>query len=151
VTFPEAVWSLPPLIRWWVVWLSFITAISWIVLLFPRATRKDGVVLLLVSVAITASMQFLYAEYGMVRLLSLPHVVLWTPLLAWLVWRLRKGAYPQPYRTLVVVLAASIFVSLLFDYADLFRWFMGDTRPMIDPGGDDVSWHRLASLSLPPR
>ncbi|MBZ8134163.1 hypothetical protein [Afifella sp. IM 167] len=151
MTFPEAVWSLPPLIRWWVVWLGVITTISGMALLFARATRKDGLILLAVAVAVATWMSVLYAEHGMVRLLALPHVVLWTPLLVWIVWRLGKGAYPAPYRQLVVVLAVSLFVSLLFDYADLVRWLMGDRAPMVAPDGPDVSWHRVAALVPPAR
>ncbi|MEQ9491244.1 MAG: hypothetical protein RIM72_19860 [Alphaproteobacteria bacterium] len=130
MSFMEAVMVQPPLVRYWVFWLAFITTISWIVLLLSRQTRRDGLILFLASVAVTVWMQWLYATEGFVRLLGLPHVVLWTPLLIYFVYRVRTVRYETPFRQIVYALMASIAVSLIFDYIDVARYLLGNREPL---------------------
>ncbi|MEO4045251.1 hypothetical protein AAFN47_26970 [Hoeflea sp. CAU 1731] len=122
----------PPLVTYWVLWLTFIMTISWIVCLFSKQTRLDAVVLFIVSVAVMISMQWMYATVGFVRLLGLPHVVLWTPLLVYLGYRVSRVDYKTPFRQILYVLMASIAISLLFDYVDVARYLLGE-RGAIPP------------------
>ena len=130
MSFMEAVMAQPPLVKFWILWLAFITTISWIVFLFSKQTRLDAVILFFVGGAVTFWMQWIYATEGFVRLLGLPHVVLWTPLLIYLGYRVSRVDYTTPFRQIMYVLIASIAISLLFDYADVARYLLGDKEPL---------------------
>ena len=130
MSFWDAVMAQPPLITYWVFWLTFITAASWVILLFSRQTRIDAIILFLVSVAVTVWMQWIHATDGFTRLLGLPHVVLWTPVLAYLAFRVTRYDIASPYRQVIIVLMASMAVSLVFDYIDVARYLLGDNDPI---------------------
>lgn len=72
-------------------------------------------------------MEFLFAKFGFTRILGLAHIVFWTPLWIYL-WRSR-AANPQRIWTGRYVKLALIVIgiSLLFDYADVARYLLGDT------------------------
>ena len=120
----------PPLVTYWVFWLAFISTISWIVVLFSKQTWLDAAILFVVGGLVTSWMQWIYATEGFVRLLGLPHVVLWTPLLVYLGYRVSRVDYKAPFRQVMYVLIASITISLLFDYVDVARYLLGEREPL---------------------
>ncbi|MHA7828772.1 MAG: hypothetical protein ACX93P_14550 [Roseovarius sp.] len=130
MTFSDAVATLPAFLRLWVLWLTIVMIAVPLVLLAWRQTRRDGVVILAASVAVVVSMHWLYAQVGFVRLLGLPHVLIWTPLAVYLAMRLREGIIPAPPRIVIWIFLASILVSLAFDYTDLLRWLLGEREAM---------------------
>ncbi|HKL45683.1 MAG TPA: hypothetical protein VJ906_05525 [Roseovarius sp.] len=130
MTFSDAVATLPAFLRLWVLWLTIVMIAVPLVLLAWRQTRRDGVVILAASVAVVVSMHWLYAQVGFVRLLGLPHVLIWTPLAVYLAMRLREGIVPAPPRIVIWIFLASILVSLAFDYTDLLRWLLGEREAM---------------------
>lgn len=135
MSFADAVATQGPVIRLWVLWLTVIMLATPAVLLFFRATRRDAVVVLTATLATIVSMQWLYGEMGFVRLLGLPHVVIWTPLAVYLVLRLIQGGLPALPRIAIKVFLASILVSLVFDYIDVIRWLLGERGSMLPPDG----------------
>jgi len=64
-------------------------------------------------------------ERGLSRAMSLPHLVIWTPLVIVLVIALRAEPAPAFSAYLWVVLAVDL-LSLAFDYGDAWRWWRGD-------------------------
>ena len=116
--------------RWVQAWVQFMGVV--LMLSVPFAFRRVEARVALVIAAITLpAMVWLYSKIGFVRLLGVVHVVLWTPFLFWL-WRRR-----QEWRVKetiagkwVVLLFATMVVSLAFDYADVARWLMGERGPM---------------------
>jgi len=130
MSFADAVQTMPVPLRLWVLWLTVAMVAAPVLLLPFRAARRDGVIVLASTVAVMVSMQALYGAVGFVRLLGLPHVVIWGPLAAWLAFRLRDGALPPPARAVMLVFLLTIGVSLVFDVIDVARWLAGDRASM---------------------
>lgn len=82
---------------------------------------------LAMSVVILTNVPILLWERGMSRLLSLPHLVAWTPLCIWLAWRFSTGTpMPAGEATLAWALLTVNSVSLAFDFVDSAKWLHGD-------------------------
>lgn len=111
-----------PLLQSWVYWMI---ALNTAAILFV-IHRVEARWVLAAWIANLFLMGFLYETYGYTRILGLSHVVLWTPLLVYL-WRRRShfdsASWGGRYLWLVSV---TILVSLVFDYVDLVRYFLGD-------------------------
>ena len=71
-------------------------------------------------------MEVMYSQFGYQRILGLPHVIFWTPLLVYL-WT-RRGAWDVsslPGKWLAVVFATNL-TSLIIDYIDVARYLSGE-------------------------
>jgi len=130
MSFSEAVATMPDAIRLWVLWLTIVMVVAPVALMVDRTARREGLVVLVSTVAVMVSMQALHAAVGFVRLLGLPHVIVWTPLAVWLVRRLRVAPLSRPAQATIGVFLASILFSLVFDFADVARYLAGDRAPM---------------------
>ncbi len=65
-------------------------------------------------------------ERGFSKMMALPHVLIWTPLVVLILWLLAKGDLAPGYaRYLMVLLAVDLF-SLALDYADTVKWLKGE-------------------------
>jgi len=126
MSFEDALATQPQWVRVWVLWMAVVTVGSLVVLLFSKNTRRDALVVFALNAGNFAVMQWLYAQVGYVRLLGLPHIVFWTPLAAYLVWRLRTGTIRGPFRQVMWVLLVTISVSLIIDYVDVARYLLGE-------------------------
>lgn len=115
----------------WLYWMSFAIAITPLVLVFSKATRLDAVIVFLANLAMFVGMSWVYDQMGYVRLLGIVHVVLWTPLLIYLVRRARTGEMPLPCRLVMWMFAATLAISLVFDYTDVARYLLGERASMI--------------------
>lgn len=111
-----------PLLQAWVYWMAVLNTAS---ILFV-IQRVEARWVLAAWILNTLLISFLYETFGYTRILGLSHIILWTPLLAYL-WSRRShftaGTWADRY---FIVLGATILVSLIFDYVDLVRYFMGD-------------------------
>jgi len=130
MSLSDAIATLPEMLRVWVLWLTIAMVTLPLVMLAWRATRRDGIVCLAAAGLVIVAMHGLHAQIGIVRLLGLPHIVVWTPLAVYLAWRLRNRALPGPPRAAMAVLLVSIAISLVFDYRDVALWLAGDRAPM---------------------
>jgi hypothetical protein len=112
-----------PLLQAWVYWMAALNTAS---ILFV-IQRVEARWVLAAWVLNTILISVLYETFGYTRILGLSHIILWTPLLAYL-WTRRanfdRGTWAGRY---FIVLGITIFISLVFDYVDLVRYFMGDT------------------------
>ena len=110
------------LIQGWVYWMIVLNSAA-ILFVFHRVEARW---ILGAWIANLFLMGFLYDTYGYTRILGLSHIILWTPLLFYL-WRRRSAFDASTWggRYLWVV-SITIFVSLIFDYVDLVRYFLGD-------------------------
>jgi hypothetical protein len=69
---------------------------------------------------------WVYNKFGYVKLLGLPHIIFWTPLVYYLLKTLKRGDVPVwPTRIISVILAVFV-VSLVFDYVDVIRYLFGN-------------------------
>lgn len=111
---------------WIYAWVMFmgIVFMPAIPFSFSRVEARWAVLAMLLAFP---SMMALHAAVGMVRLLGIVHVVLWTPLAVYLwgrrnSWRVKETLAGK----WIVLLFATILVSLVFDYTDVIRYLLGD-------------------------
>ncbi|MEE9329515.1 MAG: hypothetical protein V3V30_05200 [Parvularculaceae bacterium] len=109
-------------------WVNFMGIV--LLLAIPFALSKSHLKsearwTLLSMVGVFPMMMWLYSQYGYSRILGLPHVVFWTPLVIWLISRRRRWLVRE---TMVgkwmLLLVATLCVSLAFDYTDVVRHFL---------------------------
>jgi len=69
----------------------------------------------------------MFKDRGMSKLMALPHLIFWIPLVLVAYWILtNKGGVPSHYVVYLRVLIAVSVVSLVFDIPDFIRWLRGD-------------------------
>ncbi len=73
---------------------------------------------------------WLVSQLGYVRLLGLPHIVVWTPLVVFLLRQSRRAEMPAMARHILYVIVAAMIISLAFDYVDVARYLMGERTPV---------------------
>ena len=115
----------------WLYWMSFAIAITPLVLVFSKATRLDAVIVFLTNLAMFVGMAWIYEQMGYVRMMGIVHVILWTPLFIYLISRAKNGDMPVPCRIVMWMFAATLAISLVFDYTDVARYLLGERDSMI--------------------
>ncbi len=130
MTIEEAVAFQPMWVQWWLIILTIVTIALPVLLVFHNKTRIIGIVVLVTSFAGGFGVQWLFDQFGYVRLLSLPHVILWTPALIYLVIVLRRPDGVAWARYAGIALAAVLAVSLAFDWWSLIVYLSGQTAPV---------------------
>jgi hypothetical protein len=111
----------PLWLKSWVYWMIFINSIS---ILFAF-TRNEAHWVLTAWLANLLTMPMLFDAVGYVRLLGLPHIVFWTPLVIYLWMKRRSFSSTWAGRYLWVVMATN-GASLVIDYIDVARYLAGD-------------------------
>jgi hypothetical protein len=132
IPFNEAMFTLAT--GWmtvWLYWMAFAITVTPLVLVFSKATRIDAVIVFLVNMAMFVGMGWLYEQMGYVRLMGIVHVILWTPLLIYLFRRAKNGEMPLLCRLTMWMFAATLALSLAFDYTDTARYLLGERDSMI--------------------
>ena len=127
----EAIATLPTTVRYWIMWMNVTMLAALVIFALNRPTRMTALVLLLTNVAMIAFMTWLYNRVGLVRLLGLPHLIFWTPLVVWFVLQLRRGGLPRQPMTAMVILTITLSISLIFDAVDVARWLLGERSSML--------------------
>ena len=107
--------------RLWIIWLMIINTMSFLYL-----GRREGRIIAAVWIANAVTMMGMYWVFGYVRLLGLSHVIWWTPLLVWIIPKIKQGLFDGHFGLWLKVLVVSNFASLLIDYIDVARWVLGD-------------------------
>ncbi|OBY24659.1 hypothetical protein [Leisingera sp. JC1] len=128
MTLEEAIATQPLWVQIWVNILFLGAFVLPLALLIWKPSRLAGLVTVAASVLAAGGVYWLYGQLGYVRLLGLPHVILWTPLAVWL-WRQRMRAdMPVWPQRIILVVYAVIAVSLAFDYVDVARYLLGERQ-----------------------
>lgn len=126
MTLEEAIATQPLWVQIWVNILFLGAFVLPLALLIWRPSRIAGLVTVAASVLAAGGVYWIYGQLGYVRLLGLPHVILWTPLVVWL-WRQQARAdMPAWPQRIIQLVCAVIAVSLAFDYVDLARYLLGE-------------------------
>jgi hypothetical protein len=115
----------------WLYWMSFAITITPLVLIVAKQTRLDAVIVFFTNLAMFWGMSWVYDQMGYVRFLGIVHVVLWTPLFIYLVMRARKGEMPLACRAVMWMFAATLAISLVFDYTDTIRYLLGERDSLL--------------------
>ncbi len=133
MTLEEAIAQQP---QWVQIWLNILLLGAFVlpaVLLIWRQTRVAGIVSLIVSATAAYGVVWLYDRMGYVKLLGLPHLFLWTPLVIYLVGQFRRDDLPQIPRVVLGAVIATLLISLAFDFSDVIRYILGERVPTALP------------------
>jgi hypothetical protein len=138
--------ALPVLLQWWFNWMAFVIVLM--PLLFvrrPQARVALACAVVLIAVAIPLS-----RVVGISHLLSLPHLVLWVPLVCYFCGQLRRDAIAvkSPFGIWSLLLVATCIISLVFDARDFAHWLMGERGIMTIPENPRVPWLSLGFVSV---
>ena len=131
MTFQEATLQLPTWVQLWLNVLLLGAFILPVTLFIWKQTRLTALITLLASGIAAFSIFSMYDSLGMVRLLGLPHVILWTPLVIYLFGVLRKPDLPVIPKWILRFTISTIVISLIFDYLDVIRYVFGDRGSLI--------------------
>ena len=132
----DAIWATQP--GWLLAYLMVLVAANLGAVFFiakktPQGWRPRYEALAIVAAFLLAGefMEYLYQQYGYVRLLGLAHIVFWTPVYGWIfTHRKDYAAYPY-FSKFVPFYLVMAGISLTIDVIDLLRYALGETGSMI--------------------
>ncbi len=133
MTLQEAIAQQPAWIGYWLKCLLFGAFILPFTLLIWRQSRIAAIATVVASLAGAWATGWLYDKMGYVKLLGLPHIIVWTPLVIFLVLQIRRADMPNWPRWIIGVVLATILISLAFDYTDVLRYLLGERMPLVKP------------------
>ena len=122
--------ALSPVVQIWVNWMMLVLILS---VFFVRRHRPARFVFLAFLVTMPVAMTIFYF-FRNVHLFALAHILIWTPLLIYLV-KHRKSERKQkaqrvgtgrPYDIWQILLIGTLSISLVFDIRDVFLVLMGE-------------------------
>lgn len=114
----------------WKVWLAWMMTINGAAAIAFSKHREAKLILAAFFVQ-AVIMNMIADSLGFVRLLGLGHALLWTPLMPYLVSRVRAGDAQGPYLFYLKALLVTDCLSLVIDYADVSRYLLGERAPYI--------------------
>ena len=135
-TLGDAIWATQP--SWLLAYLMLLVAANLGAVFFvakrtPMGWRPRYEALAIIVAFLLAGeyMEYLYQQYGYVRLLGLAHIVFWTPVYAW-IFAHRKDYDDAPYFSkFVLFYLVMAGISLTIDVIDVARYLLGETGSMI--------------------
>ena len=131
MTFNEAMALQPTWVQLWLNILFLGAFVLPLALVIWRETRVAGIVTVLASVAAAVSINAMYAQMGYVKLLGLPHLIFWGPVVVDL-WRVQGKDHVRTWpRRSIWVIVTLICLSLVLDVVDVARWLLGERSPTI--------------------
>ena len=128
MTFDAAIQLQPQWVQVWLNVLLFGAFFLPLTLFIWKQTRLTGFITLVTSVLGGVGVTWLYDQMGYVKLLGLPHVIFWTPIVFYLYRQIKHADVPIWPKRIMVVIALTIVISLVFDYADVARWLLGERQ-----------------------
>ena len=133
--FISDVLAQPVVVQLWVVWMLAAIFVVPGLLLRCESSRREGKVILASSVVLAVLMLLWHSQVGYTRILALPHILIWTPLLAYLYARRTNLASPSHVRWLTRAFVLTIVVSLAFDITDVICYILGERASMVPAAG----------------
>ena len=119
--------SFRALPRWVQLWMACVLVPVNLLPFLLLDTSTGRTAALATLVVMLGGLTIMLAERGLSRLMSVPHLVAWIPLVALLVIWLARARPMSPAETgLAVALVAVNSISLGFDIVEFVRWCLGD-------------------------
>lgn len=128
MTFDQAIQLQPQWVQIWLNVLLFGAFILPLTLFIWKETRLTALVTLAASAISAFGVTWLFDQMGYVKLLGLPHIIFWTPVVFILYRQIKRADMPVWPKRIMVVIAVTILISLVFDYADVARWLLGERQ-----------------------
>lgn len=122
-------------VQLWVFWMIAAIFVVPGLLLRYEASRREGQVILASSIVLAVLMLLWHSQVGYTRILALPHILIWTPLLVYLYSRRNRLASPSHVGWATTALVLTIVVSLAFDITDVIRYILGERASRVPVAG----------------
>ncbi|SMX44394.1 hypothetical protein [Octadecabacter ascidiaceicola] len=135
MTLEEAMADQAAWLNIWLPILMFGSMILPVVLLIWKPSRLAGLAGIAAGLLSFAAISWMYEQLGYVKLLGLPHVLFYTPVVIYFISRLRSGLLPKYAVWIMSASLVIILISLAFDYTDVARYFLGERTPLAVPAG----------------
>ena len=133
MTLNQAIALQPLWVQYWLYVVILGIVVLPLTLLIWKQTRLTAFITVAASILAGVGVSKLYDQLGYVKLLGLPHVILWTPLV-WYLWRqIKRNDMPKWPRRIMMLVLAVFVASLVFDYVDVARYLVGERAANILP------------------
>jgi hypothetical protein len=128
-TFTEAreqLYALPLAMVLWVRWLGLVNLVG--PLFFLRRPQARWVLAAMLFVMITNTSMMYFGGSGLVKALSIPHLIVWVPLVVYLANQFRTGKVEigSAFGIWLFAVMVTNFVSSVFDFRDGAEYLLGD-------------------------
>ena len=134
-TLGEAIALQPP---WLMSYLYVLVAANLGAIFFIVQRTQDGwrpryeAIAIVVAFLLAGEfMNYLYSQYGYVRLLGLAHLLFWTPVYSWVFTRRKQFTDAPIFSKFVLFYLVMAGISLTIDTIDVARYLMGETGSML--------------------
>ena len=129
MTLNEAIVAYGP--EWLNIWLMILFAGAFVLpvtLLIWKPTRLAAIFCVLAALVGSVATGLLYMKLGFVKLLGLPHIIVWTPLVIYLFLKIRSPEVEKVAKVIMSAISLVILISLMFDYFDVISYLLGDRK-----------------------
>ena len=133
MTFQDAIAHQPLWVRLWLDWLLFVVIALPFALLVWKQSRIVILAAIIADIPAGLGTAWIYQHMGYVKLLGLAHIFFWTPLAVYLYMQLKRSDLPQWPRWIIMVVLATLVISLAFDYTDALRYILGERTATFSP------------------
>jgi hypothetical protein len=133
MTFQDAIAHQPLWVRLWLDWLLFVVIALPFALLVWKQSRIFVLAAIIADIPAGLGTAWIYQDMGYVKLLGLAHIFFWTPLAVYLYMQLKRTDLPQWPRWIIMVVLATLVISLAFDYTDALRYILGERTATFSP------------------
>ncbi|PCH94283.1 MAG: hypothetical protein COB84_07850 [Rhodobacteraceae bacterium] len=120
----------PQWVQNWLDWLMVGGFILPALLVFWQQTRLVALTSVLVGMSAGFAVFTMFDQLGYVKLLGLPHILLWTPLAYYIYTQIKRPDVPTVPRWMMIIILSTLLISLAFDYTDVARYLLGERGMM---------------------
>ena len=135
MTLSQALETQPLWVQYWNYFMVFCIVLVPLSLLIWKQSRLAAVIVVAASLLAGVGVYRIFDALGYVKLLGLPHIIVWTPLVWFLFRQIKRNDMPVWPRRIMLVVMAVFLVSLMFDYVDVGRYVLGErtATPLLSP------------------
>ena len=135
MTLSQALETQPLWVQYWNYFMVFCIVLVPLSLLIWKQSRLAAVIVVAASLLAGVGVYRIFDALGYVKLLGLPHIIVWTPLVWFLFRQIKRNDMPVWPRRIMLVVMAVFLVSLMFDYVDVLRYVLGErtATPLLSP------------------
>lgn len=127
MTLIREIWaSFRALPLWVQVWVAVILVPVNVASLWFFYETMGALIAVLAIGGMVPNLLIMVFDRGLSKAMALPHLAIWIPLVAFLIWVIQSPWAEGPYLTYLWLLLVVDGVSLAFDIPDAWKWLRGD-------------------------